>query len=203
MIYGYLRVSTDEQDSQNQALGIKTKAEQLGVTISEWIEDSGVSGTKEPEDRKLGIILRNMKEGDIIIASELSRLGRKTFMVMRILELCMKQGVKVYTVKDSYELGDNIQSKVLAFAFGLAAEIERDMISQRTKEALARKRAEGMILGRPKGSKAKINKLSSHKQQIISLLKGGASQNSIARTLGVHRHTVNAFVKVNQTTIFS
>jgi len=93
-------------------------------------------------------------------------------------------------------LGDNIQSKVLAFAFGLAAEIERDMISQRTKEALARKRAEGVILGRPKGSKAKTNKLSNHKQQIINLLKNGISQNSIAHILGVHRHTVNAFVKV-------
>ncbi|MDR1257683.1 MAG: recombinase family protein [Tannerellaceae bacterium] len=202
MVYGYLRVSTDEQDAQNQTLGIKSKAVQLGFAISEWIEDSGVSGIKEPEDRKLGIILREMKEGDIIIASELSRFGRKTFMVMRILELCMKQRVKVYTVKDGYELGDNIQSKVLAFAFGLAAEIEREMISQRTKEALARKRAEGVILGRPKGSKAKTNKLSNHKQQIISLLKDGVSQNSIARILGVHRHTVNAFVKVNRNIIF-
>ena len=198
MIYGYLRVSTDEQDAKNQALGVKSKAEQLGFTISEWIEDNGVSGTKEPEDRKLGIILREMKAGDIIIASELSRFGRKTFMVMRILELCMKQGVKVYTVKDGYELGDNIQSKVLAFAFGLAAEIERDMISQRTKEALARKRADGVILGRPKGSKAKTNKLSNHKQQIINLLSKGISQNAIARSLNVHRHTVNAFVKNNR-----
>ncbi|MDR3218385.1 MAG: master DNA invertase Mpi family serine-type recombinase [Dysgonamonadaceae bacterium] len=197
MTYGYLRVSTDEQDAQNQTLGIKSKAEQLGVSVSTWVEDSGISGTKEPENRKLGIILKEMKEGDIIIASELSRLGRKTFMVMRILELCMKNGVKVYTVKDGYELGDNIQSKVLAFAFGLAAEIERDMISQRTKEALARKKAEGVILGRPKGSKAKKNKLTDHKQQIITMLKKGVSQNTIARTLGVHRHTVNAFVKEN------
>jgi DNA invertase Pin-like site-specific DNA recombinase len=203
MTYGYLRVSTDEQDAQNQALGIKLKAAQLGVSISTWIEDSGVSGTKEPENRKLGIILKEMKEGDIIIASELSRLGRKTFMVMRILELCMKNGVKVYTVKDGYELGDNIQSKVLAFAFGLAAEIERDMISQRTKEALARKKAEGVILGRPKGSKSQKNKLSNHKQQIIILLKKGISQNSIAQIIGVHRHTINAFVKINHDIIFS
>jgi DNA invertase Pin-like site-specific DNA recombinase len=203
MTYGYLRVSTDEQDAQNQTLGIKSKAEQLGASISAWIEDSGVSGTKEPENRKLGIILRDMKEGDIIIASELSRFGRKTFMVMRILEMCMKQGVKVYTVKDGYELGDNIQSKVLAFTFGLAAEIERDMISQRTKEALARKRAEGVILGRPKGSKSKGNKLTNHKQQVINMLKKGMSQNKIAIELGVHRHTINAFVKINQNIIFS
>jgi DNA invertase Pin-like site-specific DNA recombinase len=115
----------------------------------------------------------------------------------------MKHGVKVYTVKDGYELGDNIQSKVLAFAFGLAAEIERDMISQRTKEALARKKAEGIILGRPKGSKAKKNKLTNHKQQIITMLKRGISQNAIARILGVHRHTVNDFVKINHNIVFS
>ena len=197
MTYGYLRVSTDEQDAQNQTLGIQSKAQQLGTSISAWIEDSGVSGTKEPENRKLGIILKEMKEGDIIIASELSRFGRKTFMVMRILEMCMKQGVKVYTVKDGYELGDNIQSKVLAFAFGLASEIEREMISQRTKEALAKKRAKGVILGRPKGSKSKKNKLSGSEKKIIEMLNKGTSQNKIAYQLGVHRHTINTFVKEN------
>ncbi len=197
MVYGYLRVSTDEQDAQNQALGVKTKADQLGLSISEWIEDKGVSGAKEPEDRKLGIILRKMQPGDIIIASELSRLGRKTFMVMRILEYCMKNEVKVYTVKDGYELGDNIQSKVLAFAFGLASEIERDLLSQRTKEALARKRAEGVILGRPKGSKGKRTKLSLYKSQIIKMIHNKTSQSEIARIFGVHRHTVSAFIKEN------
>jgi DNA invertase Pin-like site-specific DNA recombinase len=197
MVYGYLRVSTDEQDAQNQALGVKAKADQLGLSISEWIEDKGVSGAKEPEDRKLGIILRKMQPGDIIIASELSRLGRKTFMVMRILEYCMKNEVKVYTVKDGYELGDNIQSKVLAFAFGLASEIERDLLSQRTKEALARKRAEGVILGRPKGSKGKQTKLSLYKSQIIKMIRNNTSQCEIARVFGVHRHTVSAFLKEN------
>lgn len=197
MVYGYLRVSTDEQDAQNQALGVKTKAEQLGLSISEWIEDNGVSGAKEPEDRKLGIILKRMRPGDIIIASELSRLGRKTFMVMRILEYCMKNEVKVYTVKDGYELGDNIQSKVLAFAFGLASEIERDLISQRTKEALARKRAEGIVLGRPKGSKGKKTKLSACRNQIAKMIQNNIPQCEIARTFGVHRHTVSALLKEN------
>jgi len=185
------------QDAQNQSQGVKSKAEQLGLSISEWIEDNGVSGVKEPEDRKLGIILKNMKAGDIIIASELSRLGRKTFMVMRILEFCMKNEVKVYTVKDGYELGDNIQSKVLAFAFGLASEIERDLISQRTKEALVKKRAEGVILGRPKGSKGKNTKLNMHKLQIQKMLRNNIKQSDIARTFGVHRHTVSAFLKDN------
>jgi len=195
MVYGYLRVSTDEQDAQNQALGVKAKAEQLGLVISEWIEDNGVSGIKEPEDRKLGIILKRMQPGDIIIASELSRLGRKTFMVMRILEHCMKNEVKVFTVKDGYELGDNIQSKVLAFAFGLASEIERDLISQRTKEALARKRSEGVVLGRPKGSKGRQTKLSIHSFQIVKMIRENTSHCEIARKFGVHRHTVSAFLK--------
>jgi Site-specific recombinases, DNA invertase Pin homologs len=197
MVYGYLRVSTDVQDARNQVLGVKTKAKQLGLTISEWIEDNGVSGAKEPEDRNLGIILNKMKAGDVIIASELSRLGRKTFMVMRILEYCMKHEVKVYTVKDSYELGDNIQSKVLAFAFGLASEIERDLISQRTKEALDKKRLEGIILGRPKGSKGRQTKLSLYKNQIIRMTKKNIPRCEIARILGVHRHTVSSFIKEN------
>lgn len=138
-----------------------------------------------------------MKSGDIIIASELSRLGCKTFMVMRILEACMKKDVKVYTVKEGYELGDNIQSKVLAFAFGLAAEIERDMISQSTQEDLARKKAEGVILGRPRGSKAKQTKLSPYKNKIFQMYNDDIPQSCIARSFGVHRHTVSAFIKEN------
>ena len=134
-------------------MGIESKASALGLKIDKYIEDAGISGTKEPEKRALGGCLKKLKPGDVIICSELSRLGRKLFMVMRILEHCMRIGACVYTVKDGYVLGDNIQSKVLAFAFGLSAEIERDLISQRTKEALARRRANGQRLGREKGSK--------------------------------------------------
>ncbi len=147
MVYGYIRVSTDKQDTDNQKIGINEKAKLLGHPIDEWISDDGVSGAKEPEDRLLGTLLKKIKPDDVIIASELSRIGRKLFMVMRILEHCMKVGAKVYTVKDGYELGDNIQSKVLAFAFGLAAEIERQMIQMRTKEGLANKKLLGVLLG--------------------------------------------------------
>lgn len=197
MIYGYIRVSTDKQDTDNQKVGVIEKAKSLGTSIEDWITDDGVSGAKEPEDRQLGKLLDKIKEGDVIITSELSRLGRKLFMVMRILEHCMKVGAKVYTVKDGYELGDNIQSKVLAFAFGLSAEIERDMISKRTKEALEKKRAEGVILGRPKGSRGKNIKLNKYKVQIKKMINENISQNIIARTFGVHRHTVSAFIKDN------
>lgn len=199
MIYGYLRVSTDEQDSNNQKLGVCKKAESLGLSVDDWIIDDGISGTKEPEKRLLGKLMKKLQKGDVIITSELSRLGRKLFMIMRILEFCMLHDVKVYTVKDGYELGDNIQSKVLAFAFGIAAEIERDMISQRTKEALARKRLEGVILGRPKGRKTSPDKLklSSKTVLINALLNEGVSQRKIAKICKVDRNTLARFLKNN------
>ena len=159
MIYGYIRVSTDKQDCENQKLGIESKASALGLKIDKYIEDAGISGIKSPKERALGGMLRKLQNGDIIICSEISRLGRKLFMIMEILQTCMKSGTKLYTVKDNYELGDNIQSKCLAFAFGLSAEIERDLISQRTKETLAHKRATGVILGRPAGLLNKNHKL--------------------------------------------
>lgn len=194
-VFGYLRVSTDEQDAQNQKVGVLNLAKSQNLQIDEWIEDDGVSGTKEPEKRKLGFLLKKIKKDDVILASELSRLGRKLFMIMRILEHCMNVGAKVLTVKDGYELGDNIQSKVLAFAFGIAAEIERDMISMRTKEALARKRNEGVILGRPKGRKSSYYKLDKVKEQITNLFFAGYSKSAIARELGVHRITVANYLK--------
>ena len=116
MIYGYIRVSTDKQDCENQKFGIEQKAREIGLVIEKYIQDTGVSGIKEPDERALGGCLKKLKNGDIIICSEISRLGRKLFMIMRILEYCTKIGAKVYTVKDNYELGDNIQSKIMAFA---------------------------------------------------------------------------------------
>lgn len=194
-VYGYLRVSTDEQDYNNQKSGVEKLAQNKGLTVDEWIIDDGISGTKEPEKRALGKILKRIKKDDVILASELSRLGRKLFMIMRILEHCMNIGAKVLTSKDGYELGDNIQSKVLAFAFGIAAEIERDMISMRTKEALARKRSEGIILGRPFGSKSSLYKLDKQHDKIEKLYKEGKSYCAIARAVKAHRITVTNFIK--------
>lgn len=117
--------------------GVDEFAKNKGWTIDEYITDDGVSGGKDPSKRKLGDLLNKIKEKDIIIASEISRLGRDLLMVMEILNHCMKTGAMVYTVKDNYVLGDDVQSKVLAFAFGLSAEIERKMIQMRTKEGLS------------------------------------------------------------------
>lgn len=196
-VYAYLRVSTDSQDTENQRTGVDAKARALGLVIDKYIIDDGISGTKEPEKRALGGLLRKISRDDIIICSELSRLGRKLFMIMSILEHCMKVGAKVYTVKDNYELGDNIQSKVLAFAFALSAEIERDLISQRTKEAMARRRACGLYTGRKPGAKNLHHKLDGKEDMIRKMLLGGMSQRKVAKKLKVGATTINTFVKNN------
>ena len=194
-VYGYLRVSTDKQDCDNQKIGVEALAEELGLPVESWIIDDGVSGTKEPQKRKLGKLLRKIQTGDVIICSELSRLGRKLFMVISILEHCMKVGAKVLTVKDGYELGDNVQSKVLAFAFGLVAELEREMISKRTKEALQRVKAQGRSIGRPKGRKNIKHVWSGKEKQINRLLKLGVGKTKIARMTGMSLGSVYSFLK--------
>ena len=194
-VYGYLRVSTDKQDCDNQKIGVEALAEKLGLPIESWIVDNGVSGTKEPEKRQLGKLLKKIKSGDVIICSELSRLGRKLFMVISILEHCMKIGAKVLTVKDGYELGDNVQSKVLAFAFGLVAELEREMISKRTKEALQRRKMNGQAIGRMKGAKNKRHVLDGKEDKIIALLNAGVAKTKIAKDLKISNGTLYDFIK--------
>ncbi len=196
MIYGYIRVSTDRQTVENQRFEINEFCKKKEILIDKWIEET-ISGTKEVENRKLGKLLNKMKKEDILICSELSRLGRSLLMIMGILNQCMQNEVQVWTIKDNYRLGNDISSKVLAFAFGLSAEIERNLISQRTKEALARKKAEGVILGRPIGSKSAKTKLTGHEKKITNLLSKNVSVSAIGRILGVNRLTVSKFVNEN------
>lgn len=193
MIYGYIRVSSDKQTVENQRFEIIKFCQKEKLTINGWIEET-ISGTKNYDKRKLGKLLKKVTKGDLIICSELSRLGRNLFMIMEILNICMTKECRVWTIKDNYRLGDDIQSKVLAFAFGLSAEIERNLISQRTKEALARKKAEGIKLGRPLG-KAKKVKLTGKEDYIKKLLKQNISKSEIARKLKVDRGTVAKFIK--------
>jgi len=194
MIYGYIRVSTDKQTVKNQRYEINQFCEKNLLTVNKWIEEV-ISGTKKVEDRKLGKLIKKMKKDDVLICSELSRLGRNLLMIMSILNECMNRDIQVWTIKDNYRLGNDISSKVLAFAFGLSSEIERNLISQRTKEALARKRAEGIILGRPKGSKSKKKKLSGKESEINELINNKISKSAIARVFRVHRLTVVKFLE--------
>ena len=193
MNYGYIRVSSDKQTVENQRFEIQKFCQREGLKIDGWIEET-VSGTKSYDKRELGTLLANIAKGDLIVCSELSRLGRNLFMIMEILNQCMDKECRVWTIKDSYRLGDDIQSKVLAFAFGLSAEIERNLISQRTKEALARKKAEGVILGRPRGRKSDRVKLSGKEEIIKDLRNQGVSISEIARIYKVNRNTVSSFI---------
>lgn len=194
MIYGYIRVSSDKQTVENQRFEIERFCKVNNIGIDGWIEET-ISGTKAYNKRQLGVLLRKVQKDDVIICSELSRLGRSLFMIMEILSICMKKECRIWTIKDNYRLGDDIQSKVLAFAFGLSAEIERNLISQRTKEALARKRAEGVQLGRPLGRRTPQNKykLAKYDGQIKLMLATGATFKDIAKRYNVDRDTVSLY----------
>lgn len=194
MIYGYIRVSSDKQTTENQEFEIKKFCQNNQLKIDKWIMET-ISSTKDLDKRKLGKLLKTLKKDDILIASELSRLGRNLLQVMSILHYCMHKETQVWTIKDNYRLGTDIQSKVLAFAFGLSAEIERNLISQRTKEALARIRAEGKILGRPKGRKNTVTKLSGKQEEIETFLKAKMPKAKIAEYYHVHRRTLYNFLK--------
>lgn len=193
MIYGYIRVSTDKQTTENQKFEIEQFCLKNKIVIDKWITET-ISATKELNKRKLGKLLKQIKNDDIVIATELSRLGRNLLQVMSILHHCMNIGCQVWTIKDNYRLGKTIESKVLAFAFGLSAEIERDLISQRTTEALKRLQNEGKVLGRPKGKKNQKHKLDGKTLQIKDLLEKKVSKNKIAKILKVDIKTLNKFI---------
>lgn len=198
MIYGYIRVSTDAQDCENQKIGINELAAKLGLRIEKWIEDQGVSGMKDPKKRNLGKLMKLLKPDDHILVSEISRLSRELFTIFEILKFCTEKGIKLNTVKDNYVLDGSITSKVLAFAFGMAANIERDMIVKRTREGLEARRRAGVVLGRPIGSKSVHKKLDKHEADIKKYLQLGLSYSAIAKILKVHRLTVARICKENQ-----
>lgn len=191
MIYGYIRVSTDRQTVENQRFEIRRFCKDNGLQVDKWISET-ISGAKEIDKRRLGKLLKGVQKDDIIICSEISRLGRSLFMIMSVLNHCMEIGAKVWTIKDNYRLGDDITSKVLAFAFGISAEIERKLISQRTKEALARKKAEGVRLGRPSGPGKRL--LDGKEKQIRAMLAAGVSKVQMSKVYGVHVSTLHEFL---------
>ena len=194
MIYGYTRVSTDQQNTKNQKHEILTFAKAQNLTVNKWV-DEVISSRKSLKERRLGKTLKHLKKGDILIASELSRLGRNLFEVMGILQSCLEKDCQIWTLKEHYRLGADIQSKVLAFAFSLAAEIERQLISQRTKESLKRIKDEGKHLGRPHGFSYK--KLDKKQEKIKELLSKGISKAEISRLVGCSWITLHRYIKEN------
>lgn len=194
MIYGYIRVSTAKQDVDNQKLEIQKFCKKRGIRKVEFVSEI-VSGTKSPEKRKLGLLIKNAQKGDVVITVELSRLGRSLLMILNVLQSFLDKGIEVWTVKEGFILGDNIQSKVIAFAFGLSAEIERQLISERTKAGLAMAIKRGRRLGRPKGFRMYLLKLYGKESKIRELRKDGKSKSEIVRNLGVTWVTLDKYMR--------
>lgn len=196
MTYGYLRVSTEKQDEVNQKLGVDNCAKKKELKIDKYFIDHAKSGTIPYKKRNLGQLINNLQKGDTLIISELSRLSRKVYEIFELLKILTEKGVHIYSVKENFELHDDIQSKILAFAFGLSAEIERNMISERTKEALARLRAEGKSTGGTEpGQRKRLNPVCvKNKKWILKELNKGTTKAEIFKKLGISKGTFYRFL---------
>lgn len=193
-IYAYIRVSSNIQMLEHQEFEITKFAKAQNIKIDRWVEEK-ISSRKPLNKRKLGQLLNKLKKDDILITSEISRLGRSLLEVMHILETCLNKNCKVWTIKENYRLGNDIQSKVMAFAFGISAEIERQLISERTKAALENVKASGKKLGRPFSAQSKKLKLSKNTKRIRDLLDRGVSKYKISRIMDVQPITVSRFIQ--------
>lgn len=194
MIYGYIRVSTQSQTTENQKIVIEEWAKKRKTAVNIWISET-VSGTSQIDKRKLGKLVNQLDQNDVLIITELSRLGRSLFMIMNVLQKLLEKKVKVIAIKENYELGDNIQSKVLAFAFGLSAEIERQLISERTKAGLERAKLNNKRIGRPLGKKSHHYKLTALSNEIMLDYSSGLSCSKLAKKYNVHWSTMDNFLK--------
>ena len=190
---GYIRVSSNKQTLEHQRFEIENFALKEGMKIDTWVQEK-ISSREALDKRKLGSILKDLQNNDILITCEISRLGRSLLEVMKILETCLNKNCQVWTIKENYRLGNDIQSKVLAFAFGLAAEIERNLISQRTKASLANLKAAGKKLGRPMSAETKNLKLAKNQERIKTMLYNGVSQTKIAKMFNVERATLRKYI---------
>ena len=192
-IIGYIRVSSNKQTCEHQKYELEQFAKQNNIQINKWVEET-ISSRKPLNRRKLGQLLEELKPNDVLIAAEISRLGRSLLEVMRILETCLNKNCQVWTIKENYRLGDDLQSKVLAFAFGLASEIERQLISQCTKCSLENIRATGKKLGRPLSAQSKKLKLSRNAKKVKQMLDLGVTRYRIAKMMNVRQTTVDRFI---------
>jgi len=177
----YLRVSTDEQDLKKNRADILHLANEKNLGRVHWVEET-ISGQVSWRKRKIAQVLETLKEGDNLLVSELSRLGRSMLECMELLSIATDKKINIYAVKGNWQLDGSIQSKIIAMAFSMASEIERDLLSQRTKEALAARKRAGFTLGRPKGIGK--SKLDQYRPEIEAFLQNGATQKFIAHRYG-------------------
>lgn len=195
MIYAYYRVSTDEQDYENQKSGVVRYCEYKGLEIDKEVIEEGVSGKIEYKKRKLGKLIKELKPGDLLIVSELSRLSRSMTDTFDMVKVLKDKGVNIYCVKENMEINDSALGLMIMSVFAFSAQIERERISQRTKEALAKKKAEGVRLGRPYGSRNKISKIDKDDYLVGVMVMQGVNFSEMARRIGVDRNTLRRYVK--------
>jgi len=191
----YLRVSTNDQDTEKNKTDVRAFANRKDFGKVEFIEEK-VSGRKPWRERKIKDIIDALGNGDRLIVPELSRLGRSTLEVLEILHITKQKDISVYSLKEGFELNSSIQSKIMSTMLALFAELEREFISQRTKEGLRAARAKGKQLGRPRGPGK--SKLDEFKEEIEALLKTGSKQTYLAKKYGVTPATVSNFIKKNK-----
>ena len=197
MVIAYIRVSTQEQSYQGQRYEIETWCRQNGISVDKWVEEK-VSGMRNVQDRTLGKVIGKMKEGDLLVCTELSRLGRNMMMVMSILNRCSEKYIRIRSIKDNFELSDSLQSKIIAFAFSLAAEIERNLIAERTREALAAKKAEGIKLGRPRGKSRERQRYDHMREYVLRMLEQKRPRREIAKRVGIHPNTLSRYLREDE-----
>ncbi|MEF9950599.1 MAG: recombinase family protein [Mucinivorans sp.] len=198
MVIAYLRVSTGKQHLENQQAEINRYAQIKGITVDRWVTET-ISGKTLKHHRKLGNVLKSLRSGDTLIVTELSRLSRTLHEVMSIMGRCLERNITVYSTKDGYSFDDSINSKVLSFAFGLVAEIEHKLISQRTKEALQLRKAEGVVLGRRKGDSPKLKIPEDNLCDVAKMIERGHTEINICRFYGVSRDTFRALRRKDKT----
>ncbi len=195
---GYIRVSSDKQTVDNQRLAILDYCNKQDIKVDDWIEVS-MSTKKTPAQRRIDELLNRLQEDDLLIVAELSRLARSVGQIAILVKQLIKSRVRFISIKESIDLNGkpDIQSKTMITMFSLFSEIERDLISERTKEGLKRARAQGKLLGRPKGTLGK-SKLDGQEQEIKKYLELGVNKTNIARIFGVGWTTLNHFIKTRE-----
>ena len=194
MVYGYTRVSTEKQSTNAQKHVIERFCESENIKVDKWVDEK-VSGAKSVKDRELGTIMRSLRSGDVIIVSEISRLGRSMQIISGIMLRCVEIGATIHSLKENYTLrSEDVTSKLILSVFSFVAELERDLIRMRTKEGLEERRRQGVVLGRPVGGKNKSYRLDSMRDYIASELGKGTPKTVIAKHCKVSVSTLYTYI---------